>query len=266
MMNEIKHDHERMSAAALLGGVMPSDVIAFGHFRLHAAERFLEKNGVRLKLGSRALDILIALIERAPEVVSKRELLAKVWPDLVVDEGSLRFHIAALRKVLGNGESGSRYVANVAGRGYCFAAPIFCSGAKPTSAESLPAERVATLPYQTHDAAAIGALAVEIANVMIAGLCAKSLVERLLACELHAGDAAVGAGTGLGLSIVPCIVTDLGGAADVESEPGRGTAFTVLLPRIGCDSLRLSFRIRAEGTQMASQSSCHELQIESQRG
>src|SRR5229473_2861248 len=115
-MNETKH---------IFGAVMPSDVIAFGHFRLRAAERLLEKNGVRLKLGSRALDILIALIERAPEVVSKRELLARAWPDLVVDEGSLRFHISALRKVLGDGDAGARCVANIAGRGYCFAAPIF---------------------------------------------------------------------------------------------------------------------------------------------
>jgi DNA-binding winged helix-turn-helix (wHTH) protein len=191
------------------GAVMPTDVIAFGQFQLRAAQRLLEKDGVRLKLGSRALDILIALIERAPEVVSKRELLARAWPDLVVDEGSLRFHISVLRKVLGDGESGARYVANVAGRGYCFAAPIFRSLAKPPPAESLRAERVATLPPQTQ-AAAIGALAGEIAhdlnnildtilgygelaqnatsadgpmrryvdNIMIAGLRAKSLIER----------------------------------------------------------------------------------------
>jgi DNA-binding winged helix-turn-helix (wHTH) protein len=96
MMNQTKQ---------IFGAVMPSGVIAFGHFRLRAAERLLEKDGVRLKLGSRALDILIALVERAPEVVSKRELLARAWPDLVVDEGSLRFHISVLRKVLGDGES-----------------------------------------------------------------------------------------------------------------------------------------------------------------
>jgi DNA-binding winged helix-turn-helix (wHTH) protein len=197
----------------IFGAVMPSDVVAFGHFRLRAAERLLEKDGVRLRLGSRALDILIALTERAPEVVSKRELLTKVWPNLVVDEGSLRFHISVLRKVLGDGESGARYVANVAGRGYCFTAPISRSEAEPPSAENLRAERVAVLPHQTHNAAAIGALAGEVAqhfdnilgailgygelaqnaasadtpirryvdNIMIAGRRAKSLAERLLA-------------------------------------------------------------------------------------
>jgi DNA-binding winged helix-turn-helix (wHTH) protein len=101
-----------------------SETVEFGPFRLRVTERLLEKQGVPLSLGSRALDILIALVERATEVVSKRDLLARVWPDLVVDDGSLRFHIAALRKALGDGQSGARYVSNVAGRGYCFVAPV----------------------------------------------------------------------------------------------------------------------------------------------
>jgi len=47
-----------------------------------------------------------------------------VWPDLVVDEGNLRYHVSALRKALGEGGSGTRYVTNVSGRGYCFVVPI----------------------------------------------------------------------------------------------------------------------------------------------
>src|SRR5882762_2020355 len=77
------------------------EIISFGPFRLVATERLLEKEGVQVNLGSRALDLLIALVERATEVVSKKELMARAWPNLVVDEGSLRFHIASLRKVLG---------------------------------------------------------------------------------------------------------------------------------------------------------------------
>jgi predicted ATPase/DNA-binding winged helix-turn-helix (wHTH) protein len=123
-----------------------TDIIAFGPFRLFATERLLEKDGVPLNLGSRALDLLVVLIERATEVVSKRELMARVWPNLAVDEGSLRFHIASLRKVLGERQSGVRYVANVAGRGYCFVAPISRSAAKPPLAESFAAERAAKLP------------------------------------------------------------------------------------------------------------------------
>jgi predicted ATPase/DNA-binding winged helix-turn-helix (wHTH) protein len=108
------------------------DVICFGPFRLSVTERVLEKSGVRIRLGSRALDILIALVERPAEVVSKKELIAKVWPDLVVDEGSLRFHVLALRKALGQERSSStRYVTNVSGRGYCFVAPISRAASQP---------------------------------------------------------------------------------------------------------------------------------------
>ncbi len=102
---------------------LPQDAVSFGPFRLFAAERFLEKDGAPLHLGGRALDILIVLLERAGEVVTKRDLVARVWPDVVVDEGSLRVNVAALRKALGDGQSGARYVSNVPGRGYCFVAP-----------------------------------------------------------------------------------------------------------------------------------------------
>jgi hypothetical protein len=69
-------------------GTVSQDVICFGPFRLSTAERLLEKNGVRVRLGSQALDILIALVERPAEVACKKELIAKVWPDLVVDQGA----------------------------------------------------------------------------------------------------------------------------------------------------------------------------------
>ena len=100
-------------------GPLSPDLICFGPFRLSVTERVLEKGGVRVPLGSRALDILIALVERPAEVVSKKELFARVWPDLVVDEGNLRYHVSALRKALGEGRSGGHYVTNVSGRGYC---------------------------------------------------------------------------------------------------------------------------------------------------
>jgi predicted ATPase/DNA-binding winged helix-turn-helix (wHTH) protein len=112
-------------------------VAAFGPFRLRATERVLEKDGIALKIGSRALDILVALVERAPDVVIKRELISRVWGKLVIDESSLRWHIAALRKMLGDDESGARYVMNVVGRGYCFVAPVIWTAAAPTTGESL---------------------------------------------------------------------------------------------------------------------------------
>jgi predicted ATPase/DNA-binding winged helix-turn-helix (wHTH) protein len=122
------------------------DVICFGPFRLSAAERVLEKDGVPVRLGSRALDILIALIERAAEVVSKKELIAKVWPDLTVDEGSLRFHVSALRKALGEGRSGGHYVSNVRGRGYCFTAPVSRAARAPALLRNSLAHSPARLP------------------------------------------------------------------------------------------------------------------------
>src|SRR6266403_4904724 len=117
-----------------LKGPPSQDVICFGPFRLSTSERVLVKGGVRVRLGSRSLDILITLLERPAEVVTKKELFARVWPDLVVDEGNLRYHVSALRKALGEGRSGTRYVTNVSGRGYCFVVPI--SRAAPGLTES----------------------------------------------------------------------------------------------------------------------------------
>ena len=108
------------------------DSICFGPFRLSPKAWLLEKDGAPLHVGGRALDILVFLAGRPGEVVDKRDLIKHVWSDVNVDEGSLRFHVTALRKVLGGGAAGARYVVNVPGRGYCFAAPL-------TRAESPPA-------------------------------------------------------------------------------------------------------------------------------
>jgi len=118
--------------------------ISFGPFRLFPRSRLLEKDGAPLHLGGRALDILVVLAERPGEVVDKRELVKKVWADVNVDEGSLRFHITSLRKALGDSGEGSRYVVNVPGRGYCFAGPLVraaTSGgqSKVSAPRSLPA-------------------------------------------------------------------------------------------------------------------------------
>jgi predicted ATPase/DNA-binding winged helix-turn-helix (wHTH) protein len=99
-------------------------VLSFGRFVLSPGERLLTENGVPVELGARALDTLITLASRPNQVLSKRELLAKVWPDVTVEEGSLRFHIAGLRKALGDGRDGARYIATLAGRGYSFVAPV----------------------------------------------------------------------------------------------------------------------------------------------
>ncbi|MHA6645411.1 winged helix-turn-helix domain-containing protein [Mesorhizobium sp. A623] len=100
------------------------DLMSFGPFRLSATERLLTRDGDQIDLGARALDILICLLSRPNEVFSKQELLDRVWPDVIVEEGSLRFQIARLRKTLGDGVDGARYIATLTGRGYCFVAAI----------------------------------------------------------------------------------------------------------------------------------------------
>jgi predicted ATPase/DNA-binding winged helix-turn-helix (wHTH) protein len=111
------------------------DVLSFGPFRLAPGERLLTREGSPVELGARALDILIALVSRPNEVVNKKELLSHVWPDVTVEESSLRFHMAGLRKALGDGKDGARYITTLAGRGYCFVAPVSRSSEQdPTAA------------------------------------------------------------------------------------------------------------------------------------
>src|SRR6201984_63567 len=124
------------------------DVLSFGPFSLFAAERLLKKADEPVPLGGRALDILIALAERAGEVVTQKELISTVWPDVTVEEANLRFQMSALRKALGDGRGGARYVSNVAGRGYCFVASITRSAPAPTASITgiTATERVRKLP------------------------------------------------------------------------------------------------------------------------
>jgi predicted ATPase/DNA-binding winged helix-turn-helix (wHTH) protein len=100
------------------------DVLSFGPFDLFGPERLLKKAEKPIPLGDRALDILITLAAQAGEVVTHRELIERVWPGVNVEETNLRVHISALRKALGDGRDGARYISSVAGRGYCFVAPI----------------------------------------------------------------------------------------------------------------------------------------------
>jgi predicted ATPase/DNA-binding winged helix-turn-helix (wHTH) protein len=114
------------------GRSLTQGVVSFGPFRLFAAERQLKKGDEPLQLGGRALDTLIALVERAGEVVTQRELISRVWPDVLVEEANLRVHIAILRKALDDGREGARYIVTVPSRGYCFVAPVTTSPPRPS--------------------------------------------------------------------------------------------------------------------------------------
>ena len=98
--------------------------VCFGPFVLSVPSRLLLRDNEPVQIGSCSLDILIALVESAGAVVSKAEIMRRVWSGTVVDEGNLRVHMNGLRKALGDGHDGARYVANVVGRGYSFVAPV----------------------------------------------------------------------------------------------------------------------------------------------
>src|SRR6266478_4311333 len=98
--------------------------LKFGPFELSIGERVLRRDGQVLPLGGRALDILNYLADRPGEVIAKQELIDHVWSDVTVEEGSLRVHVAAIRKALGDGQFGNRYIANIKGRGYSFVGTV----------------------------------------------------------------------------------------------------------------------------------------------
>ena len=112
--------------------------LAFGSFTLDRERRLLSAAGQTVAIGSRALDILLALIDADGELLSKDQLLARVWTDVTVDESTLRVHIAGLRKALGDGRDGARYVLNEQGRGYRFVAPVTRPDAEPAVPQSAP--------------------------------------------------------------------------------------------------------------------------------
>jgi DNA-binding winged helix-turn-helix (wHTH) protein len=118
--------------------------IGFGPFQLYPVTRILKKDLETVNIGGRAFDILVALLRRPNEIVTKRELFEQVWPNVNVDDGSLRVQITNLRKALDDAKEG-HYIRNVAGRGYCFVGALTTSSSqagpektKPSRALSLP--------------------------------------------------------------------------------------------------------------------------------
>src|SRR6201996_6818791 len=107
-----------------MSGTFVHRKLRFGPFELSIGERMLRREGQVLPLGDRALDVLIYLADRPGDVIAKQELIDHVWPDVIVEEGSLRVHIAAIRKALGDGQFGDRYIANIKGRGYSFVGAV----------------------------------------------------------------------------------------------------------------------------------------------
>ena len=91
----------------------------FGRFELQPEDRRLLADGAPVALGARAFDLLVALVARAGQLVSKNDLLTLVWPGLVVEENNLQVQVSTLRKLLG-----PNALATIPGRGYRFALPV----------------------------------------------------------------------------------------------------------------------------------------------
>ena len=104
-------------------------------------DRRLLNDGRQVELGGVAFDVLVALVDRAGEIVSKRKLMELVWPSVAADENGLRVQIAYLRKALGDEDSGSNYIKTVYGRGYCFVAPISLPSTPSSSTRETPQSR-----------------------------------------------------------------------------------------------------------------------------
>ena len=119
----------------------PTEVL-FGPFRLLPTQFLLLEGDKPVHLGSRALEILIVLLERPGELVSKQELMARVWPNVFVEPANLTVHMSALRRTLRDGRAGNRFIINVPGRGYSFVASVAVAGrAKPNGDENRAALR-----------------------------------------------------------------------------------------------------------------------------
>jgi Tol biopolymer transport system component/DNA-binding winged helix-turn-helix (wHTH) protein len=99
-------------------------VYEFGPFRMDAAEHLLLRSGDVVPLTPKAFDLLLALVEEHGHLLEKDELLKKVWPDTFVEEANLASNISQLRKVLGDGENGQRYIETAPKRGYRFVASV----------------------------------------------------------------------------------------------------------------------------------------------
>ncbi|WHS58250.1 winged helix-turn-helix domain-containing protein [Pseudomonas sp. G2-4] len=112
--------------------------VGFGPFAFYRQQRLVTCEGKPLALGGRALDILQVLVEQAGTFVSKQALIARVWPDSIVEDINLRVHIAALRRAFGDGRDGCRYILNHPRQGYCFAAPVALEAAVERRASRLP--------------------------------------------------------------------------------------------------------------------------------
>lgn len=108
----------------------------FGPFCVDLRERTLFRQGKAVALPPKTFDMLLVLIENRGRILSRSDLLTRVWPDAAVEEANLSHHVFALRKVLGDDKQEPRYIETVPRRGYRFTAAV----SEPDD-EEVPAEK-----------------------------------------------------------------------------------------------------------------------------
>jgi DNA-binding winged helix-turn-helix (wHTH) protein/Tfp pilus assembly protein PilF/TolB-like protein len=121
--------------------------VEFGPFRLDVDNRILRRDGQLVALPPKAADLLAVLVAASGTVVSKDELLRRVWPDTFVEEGNLPVTIFALRKALG--DDGERYIKTIPRRGYCFVADVRRLDPAPDTPSDGPPPAAPPLPDAT---------------------------------------------------------------------------------------------------------------------
>src|SRR5438034_10257656 len=119
---------------------------AFGSFRLDTAEKVLYQRDQPVPLTPKAVETLLALVERHGRLVTKEELLRIVWPDTFVEENNLAQNISMLRRVLGEGGGGGSLIETVPRRGYRFVGPVEERSGKLAKEAAPEARSVAAAP------------------------------------------------------------------------------------------------------------------------
>jgi len=130
---------------------MNADEVAFGPFQLNLGQRTLLREGRPVRLGGRAFDVLYVLVSAHGDTVSKDDLIARVWPNQVIEDNALQVQVSALRRALGETADGQSYILTLPGKGYRFLGfqPHLSVGGDRTIARAgLPGRAVVVLPFR----------------------------------------------------------------------------------------------------------------------
>jgi DNA-binding winged helix-turn-helix (wHTH) protein len=142
---------------------------SFGRFLLDFHRRELLADGVSVPIGGRAFDVLVTLVEAQGQLVTKGDLLSRVWPQMTVEENTLQFQISALRKALGADRD---FIKTICGRGYRFVAHVSLASHRGSASvmQRVDAQASAGLSDGSAPAALLAELAYLIAADRLAAL------------------------------------------------------------------------------------------------